>query len=932
MSVALVNPQQGEVVLPAISNAFSVPPIQRSYTEGRAHEIYQSADPQLTNEGSVLTLEIPPASSQQVYDLTQSHIQLEYYWAYADGKSVPSNDDAANPLMKGHNMSSQRAVRGAEKFKGVGGAAAGTSRDLNYTVLGAALSNDLSDLGKSNNGAGTPVETARVLAGRLEEQAFKQQAKSSLYHGDTASPAKGLMFTQPASFGPNVAIGVVAGADMIAPGIIDNPRGEGLDDLDLANAPVGSAPEIRYNKQIFKYDNGNGDDMLLTIDPGGWSKGGTVAAANSGGTFHLGSFAEIPDGLWDPCAGEAGDTVNGYNLNPRTWRHQYATGAGNYSEGQIKSAARGSSGDIVNGHYVRINRVRASANRNDGTAYTLTDAEYMDQVDPVLRGWNSDLTLTSANRPAKEEIIGRYICIKGEVMRIVTFPFMQGVASQQLVYQVVRGCLGTKTPNKWQAELEEYPIGTGVTVLERAEVAAHETAISTKVGWTDRIFKEMTFEMNSVSVQESDPRYGVAKQVRTLMERPGRQLKTHAAMTGWDLEDLEEPVYDGLVTGGNSALRLSDIGRYQPDESWHRRRRNFLESTTSGSVAAGEFLASGRNGPLRKLIFKPALWDDVALLPDGVTQVLRFTRGLDKELLCGPLAFDDIPAGFGAKHQCQPNNLTIGVGAGPAYGTSTLAKSGLLPTLRIVSCNAYMKKNVLTAVTNAAFLKHLAGDDLKLNSPLRRHYTKRIDAGNSSVSANQVLPGPKPELVVVYLQSEAQQLGSDNDGSQFGVASPFKPEMTSLMATEAAGQMCQVKSISISTAGQQYPFRRIELSRTNTTGKKIISGSGVTSDEASLADGRSPSGYEELYRMYVQACPDEDDPSMTYSQFCQNPLYVFETTADMSKSFPDAIVMQTSVSVDIELYQKLSVPTILGVYTTSQQAITIDAQRRVIVG
>ena len=84
--------------------------------------------------------------------------------------------------------------------------------------------------------------------------------------------------------------------------------------------------------------------------------------------------------------------------------------------------------------------------------------------------------------------------------------------------------------------------------------------------------------------------------------------------------------------------------------------------------------------------------------------------------------------------------------------------------------------------------------------------------------------------------------------------------------------------------------------------------------------------------MYVQACPDEDDPSMTYSQFCQNPLYVFETTADMSKSFPDAIVMQTSISVDIELYQKLSVPTILGVYTTSQQAITIDAQRRVIVG
>ena len=71
---------------------------------------------------------------------------------------------------------------------------------------------------------------------------------------------------------------------------------------------------------------------------------------------------------------------------------------------------------------------------------------------------------------------------------------------------------------------------------------------------------------------------------------------------------------------------------------------------------------------------------------------------------------------------------------------------------------------------------------------------------------------------------------------------------------------------------------------------------------------------------------------MTYSQFLQNPLYVFETSADQSQSFPDAIVMQTSVTIDMVLQGQLTANTVLGVYTCSQQVITMDAQRRVIVG
>ena len=73
--------------------------------------------------------------------------------------------------------------------------------------------------------------------------------------------------------------------------------------------------------------------------------------------------------------------------------------------------------------------------------------------------------------------------------------------------------------------------------------------------------------------------------------------------------------------------------------------------------------------------------------------------------------------------------------------------------------------------------------------------------------------------------------------------------------------------------------------------------------------------------MFCQARPDEGGPSMAYSQPCQSPLYVFETTAGVSKSPPGAIIMQASVSVDIELAQKPTVPAALGVCTCSQPGL-----------
>ena len=144
MSVAKVNPQQGEVVLPAISNAFSVPPIQRSYNEGRAHEIYAcQTDPKTVAEQDVLTLEIPPCSAQQVYDLTQSHIEMTYYWEYAQGTNVSSNQDATNPIAKAPSASSiSQSVLG-EKTDAFTAGAFGTSQDLNYSTLGKEVESTL---------------------------------------------------------------------------------------------------------------------------------------------------------------------------------------------------------------------------------------------------------------------------------------------------------------------------------------------------------------------------------------------------------------------------------------------------------------------------------------------------------------------------------------------------------------------------------------------------------------------------------------------------------------------------------------------------------------------------------------------------------------------------------------------------------------------
>lgn len=181
--------------------------------------------------------------------------------------------------------------------------------------------------------------------------------------------------------------------------------------------------------------------------------------------------------------------------------------------------------------------------------------------------------------------------------------------------------------------------------------------------------------------------------------------------------------------------------------------------------------------------------------------------------------------------------------------------------------------------------------------------------------------------------SEEQMLGTDNDGAAFGIASPFKPEVVSADAATDAGQTSQIKSLSITTAGQQYPFRRIEINKSDSAPSPAGARSGSVAPAKMGAKGLCEQvGYEELYRMYCDACPNPQDPSMTYSQYLQNPLYVFETSADQSQSFPDAIVMQTSVTIDMVLQGQLTANTVLGVYTCSQQVITMDAQRRVIVG
>ena len=46
-----------------------------------------------------------------------------------------------------------------------------------------------------------------------------------------------------------------------------------------------------------------------------------------------------------------------------------------------------------NTNTVNFKRVRSAGTRNDGTAYTLSDADYVKEVDPVLRGWKQDAVI-----------------------------------------------------------------------------------------------------------------------------------------------------------------------------------------------------------------------------------------------------------------------------------------------------------------------------------------------------------------------------------------------------------------------------------------------------------------------------------------------------------------------------------------------------------
>ena len=876
MSIAKVNPAQGEVVLPAVSNAFSVPPIQRSYTEGRAHEVYQSqTDAKTVNPSSVLTLEIPPCSSGQVYDLSQSHLKMRYKWEYAAGQSVSANLDAVNPVLKSHNMFSAQPTRitagNTQAPDGVSGPI-GTSTDRNYTTLANAV-------------LPSPATRKFVKTGAAG-------AYGSTVTAYAATPAAGDLLTVQNGTGAAPAAGTCMYLPL--PFMLDTGGGP-------AGAATPQGDPLLVDEGVFKVEDARGNAIdLILMNSANYSLTNLKAVCHAldytNPTIKMGIFIGA-----NGTAGQAGAVATPARDNGWTTIK--------FRRVAPASAADTSVDKVLSG----VSTIIAAQSGFGFPANVVLGTTSMNQA------WPDD------------EIIGRHVVINGEIIEICQHPeFEPDSAGSQEGVLVYNGCkraqLGTRAPgtlSKYGSDNGAsggYVVGTAVTVLNRAEVEQYEALITTKVGWTDRIWRECTYELNSVSVMESDPRYGIAQQVRSLMEQCGSEMRANADMTGYHLEDFKAGVQDGLVAG-SADNSLTDISRIRPDSAWHKRRDAFLTSSLLSSVGDSQ---EASDGPIKELLFSPALWKDVQLLPDGVTQVLRFTRGTDEELLCGPMAFGDMPDNLLGKFPCQPPDLTINDGTANAYTVRTA--SPLQPVLRILSVEACMKKNILSAVTNAAFLKHLAGDDLKLNSPLRRHFQKRFDAGTQSIRANQILPGPKPELVVCYLMHEDAYLGKDNDGKKWGVESPFKQEVHSGADLNSAGVRTQIKSMSISTAGQQYPFRRIEILQEDAGGRGSNTAGGSAKHLA------LPRGYQELYRAYREACIDPKDPPMDFRQFCQNPLFVFETNADQSLSFPDPIIMQTSVSVDIELNQQIKSPHILGVYTCSQQAITIDAQRRVIVG
>lgn len=446
-----------------------------------------------------------------------------------------------------------------------------------------------------------------------------------------------------------------------------------------------------------------------------------------------------------------------------------------------------------------------------------------------------------------------------------------------------------------------------VAPAEEADLYHRGTPASTIVGWTDHIFESCQLELNSVSIQEQFPQYGIAKAVDTLINTCGTKLKATAYETGYTMEQQQKRVQDGPA-----GSELSDMCRFRLTSEYEKRRDDFMVGSSEKDARKG---ATKSDGPIKTLAYQPLSWRSMELIPDNVQVNVRLTRAKDRQLFIGPQAYDNAPVNFLHKHQLMVDGF-----------------AALSPQLMLVRAEAFIKLDVLSGISDSSMLKHLAaGNDIKLNRHMIRQQLLRCEPGAQSFQFTNILPGPKPSLVVMQFVNNEFALATHNDNTKFGLASMGKPEVRNFTDALHAKKRFQLTDLQITVGGTQYPFRRYQAELTSGEARPRIGAADPDLDALPNAGDISEyTNAQQLYEQYRLACKNPEDPAMTFEEWAENPLFVFQTEAAPESGAMDPIIALTSIEVRAVANIPLQSVHQLVVTTYTPDIISIDQGRRVI--
>lgn len=944
MSVAKLGENQPEAVLPALAKAFALPPVQRTFTSSENWNIYQSdVDASRVQEnGGVLSFSIPPTSSGRVMDLSRSHIRLTYFVGYNSDASENMGcvgEDGDADLDSAAQMSSV-GLKPLKYRSAPVVSRKGSGRSTSYTVTTTAMEPE-------------PLDTPPVRAGETYRKIFTEwdqvggvQLTSGVELNNTR---RHFIKRDVPSLGGvryfEILAALVGSEEQAGAQVPSIPTKE--PQWDVLDEHTGIVVPSSYNvvADLDKDTRGFGivsgaaavsnasatPSQLVTmhVDPGrlgliGLSLDRLGTADGNGDIEFIGV-----DSNWalafqvDLVAPQAAGSTTGHTAHNAvstlreniTVSNMYITsgipgaavGGGSAKHGgggqmfvTVRLSAGGATQDaITTGAYLQFKLRKTAGAYLKLPRFKLVDDPHLDMTlkmvtaDGDVDGMQNTLVTTGQCK-------GIHIGIGGEYMQVTRNGRIDAVTQTVTYRGLERGTLGS--------DAHAHAVGAAVAPAEEVDMSEFGSACYPVAGWTDHIFETCSMELNSVSVLESFPHYNIAKSVDTLINTCGTELRAKASETGWTPDKQRLLVQDGMVEpAAGEPGQLDDICRYKMSAEQMQRRAHFLE----GSYQKSGNAVTVSDGPIKTLEFQPLTWRATELIPDSVQVNLRFTRSADKLLFCGPGAYAGSDGGM-------PKNFQGKYMGHPKY---EVAGKVLNPMLKFIRAEAFIAVDVLSGISDSAMLKHLnAGNDIKINRHLVRQQIQKLVPGQQSFNYSNILPGPKPALVMLQIINDDFLLGQHNDDKKFGITSMGKPEVRNVGDPTFKDQRFQLVDLQITTGGSQYPFRRYQ-----TEESALEARNGKTGKDLGLYQNAT-----QLYEMYRQSCVNPKDPSLTFDEWAESPLYCFETSNAPDSGTIDPIITLTAVEVRATSNIPLGRPHSLLITTYTPDVISIDQGRRVV--